>query len=392
MRFPVLHAIYRKEMLDLLRDRRTLLSMVIIPLIVFPLIIQVALRVTSRIEQRADEEAKTLGIAVRISDPGVRDALAKTGIPLVERDDLPASVEKKSVAAAVEEIPGTPAQVKIYVDGSNPTSSAAADKIRLALDDFKDQKIRGSLSNSGVPVSVLTPFTVKRTNVAGARKMAGSVWGTMLPYLLLLLMFTGGMYPIIDMTAGEKERKTLESFLASPATRQEIVFGKTFAAMTVILLTAVLTLGSMVYSLRNVQLNPRAGAEMKEMMNTIPLDPHTITLIAALLLPMAIFAASVMFTIALFARSFKEGQSYLTPLALVVIFPAMLGGLPGFELTPALCLIPIFNASMMIRSVLLGDASMANFAVTLGANLAYAAIAFVIAARMFDRESVLFRT
>jgi len=392
MRFPVLHAIYRKEMLDLLRDRRTLLSMVIIPLIVFPLIIQVALRVTSRIEQRADEEAKTLGIAVRISDPGVRDALAKTGIPLVERDDLPASVEKKSVAAAVEEIPGTPAQVKIYVDGSNPTSSAAADKIRLALDDFKDQKIRASLSNSGVPVSVLTPFTVKRTNVAGARKMAGSVWGTMLPYLLLLLMFTGGMYPIIDMTAGEKERKTLESFLASPATRQEIVFGKTFAAMTVILLTAVLTLGSMVYSLRNVQLNPRAGAEMKEMMNTIPLDPHTITLIAALLLPMAIFAASVMFTIALFARSFKEGQSYLTPLMLVVIFPALLGGMPGFELTPALCLIPIFNTSMMVRSVLLGDPSMLNFGVTLAADLTYAAIAFVLATRMFERESVLFRT
>jgi sodium transport system permease protein len=99
-----------------------------------------------------------------------------------------------------------------------------------------------------------------------------------------------------------------------------------------------------------------------------------------------------MFTIALFARSFKEGQSYLTPLALVVIFPAMLGGLPGFELTPILCLIPIFNASMMIRSVLLGDASMLNFAVTVAANVGYAAIAFLLATRMFQKESVLFRS
>jgi sodium transport system permease protein len=391
MRFPILQAIYRKEMLDLLRDRRTLLSMVIIPLIVFPLIMQVALRMASRIVERADEEAKTLGIAVQVSNPGLRNALAKTDIMLVDRDDLRSAVEKKTVAAAVEEIPGTPPRINIYVDSSNPTSSAAADKIRIALEEFKGQEIVSSLRNSGIPASVLTPFVVKSTNVAGARKMAGSVWGTMLPYLLLLLMFTGGMYPIIDMTAGEKERKTLETFLASPATRQEIVFGKTFAAMTAILLTAILTLGSMVYSLRNVRLNPRAK-EVAEMMNTIPLDPHTIALIAALLVPMSIFAASVMFTIALFARSFKEGQSYLTPLMLVVIFPAMLGGMPGFELTPALCLIPIFNTSMMVRSVLLGDASMFNFGVTLAANLLYAAIAFIIATRMFDRESVLFRT
>jgi sodium transport system permease protein len=391
MRFSIIQAIYQKEMTDLLRDRRTLISMLVVPLIAFPLIMQVALRLTSRIEERSEEEMKTLGVAARVTSPEVRETLAKMGIPIVERDDLPASVEKKSVAAAVEEIAGPPMQIRIYVDGSNPTSSAAGDKIRLALDELKDRDIRESLRNSGIPPSVLTPFTVKRTNVAGARKMAGSVWGTMLPYLLLLLMFTGGMYPIIDMTAGEKERKTLEAFLASPATRQEIVLGKTFAAMTAIFLTAMLTLGSMVYSLKNVKLGNRTE-ELKHMMDTIPLDPHTVAMIAVILLPMSIFAASTMFTIALFARSFKEGQSYLTPLALVVIFPAMLGGLPGFELTPVLCLIPIFNASMMIRSVLLGDASMLNFAVTVAANVCYAGIAFLIATRMFQRESVLFRS
>jgi sodium transport system permease protein len=391
MRFSIIQAIYRKEMTDLLRDRRTLISMLVVPLVVFPLIMQVALRLTSRIEERSEEEMKTLGVAARVTNPEVRAALAKMGIPILERDDLPGSVEKKSVAAAVEEIPGPPMQIHIYMDASNPTSSAAADKIRLALDELKDRDIRESLRNSGIPASVLTPFTVKRTNVAGARKMAGSVWGTMLPYLLLLLMFTGGMYPIIDMTAGEKERKTLEAFLASPASRQEIVLGKTFAAMTAIFLTAMLTLGSMVYSLKNVKLGNRTE-QLKHMMDTIPLDPGTIGMIAVILIPMSIFAASLMFTIALFARSFKEGQSYLTPLALVVIFPAMLGGLPGFELTPVLCLIPIFNASMMIRSVLLGDASMLNFAVTVAANVGYAGIAFLLATRMFQKESVLFRS
>jgi sodium transport system permease protein len=259
------------------------------------------------------------------------------------------------------------------------------------LDDFKEQRIRESLRNSGIPESVLSPFVVKRTNIAGAKKMAGAMWGSILGYLVLLLMFTGGMYPVIDMTAGEKERKTIEALLATPASRREIVLGKSFAAMTAIFITAILTLGSMTYSLKSSNLGSKSP-EMREMMREIPLDAHSLTLIAVTLIPVAMFAASVMFAIALFARSYKEGQSYLTPLLMVVIFPALLGGISGLEMTPALCLIPIFNASQIIRGILLGDATMANFAITTAANLAYAGIAFVIATRTFEKESVLFRS
>ncbi|HWZ33454.1 MAG TPA: ABC transporter permease subunit [Bryobacteraceae bacterium] len=388
MRFSMISTIYRKEMLDMLRDRRTMISMVVVPLVVFPLVVSVMLRFSSRLEQNAETEARSMGIAARVTTPSVREALEKTGLAIKEKDDLRAAVEKKESAASVEEKSGV---IEIYVDSSNPTSSAAGDKIRTALTELKDQRIRQSLRTSGIPESVLTPFTVKRTNIAGERKMAGSVWGTMLGYIVLLLMFTGGMYPIIDMTAGEKERKTLEAFLASPAARREIVMGKTLAAMTAIFLTAMLTLGSMVYSLKNNRISAKSE-EMRNMMRTIPLDANTLAMIVAVLIPVAVFAASIMFAIALFARSFKEGQSYLTPLMLLVIFPALLGGLPGLQLTPAMCLIPIFNASLVIRSILLGEVSTVNFAVTVGANLLYAAIAFVMATRQFEKESVLFRT
>ena len=128
------------------------------------------------------------------------------------------------------------------------------------------------------------------------------------------------------------------------------------------------------------------------MMRTIPLDAHTLTFIAITLIPLAMFAAALMFAIALFARSYKEGQSYLMPLLMVVIFPALMGGLSGMQMTPALCLIPIFNVSQMIRGILLGDATMANFAITTVANLVYAAIAFVIATKQFENENVLFRS
>jgi sodium transport system permease protein len=391
MRFPLVNAIYRKEMLDVVRDRRTLISMVAVPMLIIPLLLNVSTRVVSRMQDNAEQEAKTMAVAVRITTPALREALEKAQIQMVEKDDLKDAVLKKTVAAGVEEIPGTPVQVEIYADNSNPISSAAAVRVRVALDDLKEQKVRDSLRDSGIPESVLSPFVVKRTNIAGAKKMAGMLWGSILGYLVLLLMFTGGMYAVIDMTAGEKERKTMEALLASPASRQEIVLGKNLAAMTAIFITAILTLGSMAYSLKSSNLGSKSP-EMQEMMRELPLDAHSLTLIAITLIPVAMFAASAMFAIALFARSYKEGQSYLTPLLMVVIFPALLGGLSGLAMTPALCLIPIFNASQMIRGILLGDATMTNFAMTTAANLVYAAIAFVIATRTFQKESVLFRS
>jgi len=391
MRFPIVSAIYQKEMLDLIRDRRTLISMVAVPLIVMPLLLNLAVRLMSRMQENAENEAKTMAVAIRISTPSIREALEKAQIQLVEKDDLKDAVLKKTAAAGVEEIPGTPSLVQIYADNSNPTSSAAAARVHAALDDLKEARVRESLKNSGIPASVLTPFVVKRTNIAGARKMSGMVWGSMLGYVLLLLMFAGGMYPVIDMTAGEKERKTIEALLSSPATRQEIVVGKNLAAMSAIFITAILTLGSMVYSLKGSHLASKSP-EMQEMMRTIPLDPHTVTEIAIILVPLAMFAAALMFSIALFAKSYKEGASYLTPLVFVVIVPALMGGMSGFQMSPALCLIPIFNASQMIRGILVGDVSTANFTITMGANVVYACLAFMVATKQFENENVLFRS
>lgn len=398
MRLSIVSAIYKKEMLDLVRDRRALISMAVVPLFVFPLLVGGMSRLLPRMAEKSEEDAKALGFAERVSTPSIREAIEKTGMRLFERDDLKSAVEQKSIAAAVEEVPGSPAgsppEIRIYVDASSPTSDAAGNQIREALDGLRERRIREGLRKSGIDESVLSPFTINRVNIAGQRKMAGLVWGAMLGYLLLLLMFTGGMYPVMDMTVGEKERKTLEAFLVSPALRREIVFGKTLAAITSILVTAALTLFGMVYSLKNTASSAQSknGAELRQMMGTIPLDPGTVTLIALTLIPLAIFAASVMFAIALKARSFKEAQTYLTPLLMLVIFPALLGGLPGFTITPVLCLIPIFNASQIIRGVRLGDVSMVNFGVTLAANLVYASIAFFMATRMFEDENVLFRT
>lgn len=394
MRFSNVRTIFQKEILDLFRDRRALISMLIVPLVVFPLLVSSARVLIPRLEQKSEEDAKALGIAIHVTTPSVRAALERTGYPIVEKDDPKAAVQGKAVSAGVEEQAGSPPQIRIYVDNTNPSSTAAAGTITEALTAARDQKIRDSLHDAGIDPGILRPFLISRTNIASQRKMSGAAWGSMLGYVLLLLMFTGGMYPIMDMTVGEKERKTMEAFLVSPALRREIVMGKTLAAIASILLTACLTLASMVYSFRGLGSggsSPQA-VQLRQTLGTIPLDARAISMIALTLIPLAIFAASTMFAIALKARTFKEAQTYLMPLMMLVIFPALLGGLPGLQISAPLCLIPIFNASQMIRGILLGEASMLNFGLTMAANLFYAGVAFFLATRMFEDEAVLFRS
>ncbi|HEY4361936.1 MAG TPA: ABC transporter permease [Bryobacteraceae bacterium] len=395
MRPFIVKAIFQREMLDMVRDRRALISMVVVPLFVFPLLISVMTRIIPRIQEKSQTEAKSASIAVHVTTPGLRPALEQAGMKVVEADDLKAAVLNKTVSAGVEETPGTPPAIQIYMDNANTTSTATGDRIREVLLDARNKQVRESLKSSGLDPQILTPYTVVRTNIAGDKKMSGAAWGSMLGYVLLLLMFTGGMYPVIDMTAGEKERKTIEAFLASPARRSEIVLGKTLAAAIATLATAALTLGSLVYSVKNNASKLQGGAgsaNAGQIMGTIPLDAHSLALITAALVPMALFAASVMFAIALIARSYKEAQTYLMPLVFVVIFPALLGGLPGLEFSHALYLIPIFNTSQIIHGVLLGDVNMVNYGITLAANLVYAGIAFFLATRMFQDERVLFRS
>jgi len=383
--------IYKKEMLDTIRDRRTLISMVVVPLAAIPLLILAMSRFVSSTERQAGDEALT--IAVRGADrlPGLMNALAHSGFKLASRTDLEAAIEKKEIAAGLEPVvlPGKgKIEVRVYSDQTKRSSQMAAGRIRTALAAFKETSIKLKLIALGVPDSVADPFTVKPVNLAPEKKMAGMFWGGMLGYCVVLLMFTGGMYPAIDMTAGEKERRTLEVVLSSPASRGAIILGKICATTTAVMVTAILSMTSLIVSFRFADFGIQAGKGA----GRIPLDGGSIALVLVALAPMAVLAASLMVAIALLAKSFKEAQSYLTPLVMGAVFPLVLGMLPGLQLTPALALVPLFNVCQLIKEIFLGEYSRTAFAITMVSNVVYAAVAFFVAVRVFSNERVLFRT
>jgi sodium transport system permease protein len=385
--------IYRKEMLDISRDRRTLVSMIVVPVAAMPLLFYVIGFFMSSAEKRAGAEATSIALRSPEALPELAAFLQQSGFAVTAQGDLRAAVQDKHIAAGVEIVApagGVP-EVRIYNDETRQGSQMAARNLRRTLDKFRDEIIRGRLEALRISTAVLKPFTVQEINVAPQRKMAGFFWGGMLGYIVVLLMFSGGMYPVIDMTAGEKERRTLEIFLAAPAGREEIVLGKLLAATTAVFLTAVLSVTSMVVSFRYSNFG-KPGRQLREMATQMPLDATTIGLVLLALAPTAVMAASLMIAIALMAKSFKEAQSYLTPLVMAVVFPLVAGMLPGVELTPALALVPLFNVCQLIKQIFQGEYTALVFAITMAANIVYAGLAFFAAVRVFSSERVLFRT
>ena len=192
----------------------------------------------------------------------------------------------------------------------------------------------------------------------------------------------------------------METLLCSPVGRTTIVLGKFLTVLTASLATMLLSILSMTVSfiVGSSLLFGRGGAAMQQAAakaapgGVIPIiDPVGALGVAAMVLPVAVLFAAVIFTIALFAKSYKEAQSYVSPLIIVIILPAMMGMLPGVELNARLALVPILNLSLVCKEMLSGVWHWSYIGLIFASTAVYAAGALAVAVAMFKRESVLFR-
>jgi len=392
MRLQSIKLIYLKEILDLLRDRRTIISMLVFPLLVMPMIFLGLSYFLSRSINRAQDKQFNLALKQETGLEGITTSLEQAGFKVRPSDNPRRAVENKETELGVD-VGGetnSPA-VRIYVDQSQLEAAVASGRIETALNRLKEARVKNELQRAGVPERILTPFTVEKVNTAPPKKMSGMFIGAMIGYMFVMFMLMGAMYPAIDMTAGEKERRTMEMLLSAPAGRGEIVLGKILVAITASFTTSVLTIISFrVSSL--LGMKAAGNGRQLPLIMEIPLDAKTFALIFVSVIPMAILSATLMIAIATMAKSYKEAQSYLTPLLLVAVIPAMVSLLPGVKLNAGMALIPIVNFSQLIKELMLGDWTWTGFTLTLISNLIYAAIAFTAAVRVFKNERILFRT
>jgi len=394
--------VYRKEFTEWVRDRRTLISTVLVPLFFFPIIMVGFTALAVVMVGKAKEETPRIMILDGEDSPqvvaGLREVKSLEIAPYSA--NWKEQISDKEIRAAVEIPPGfqaalekgEPKTVKIYYYEGEMKSSFGVDRIEKFLKDYRDQVVKERLAAKNVPPSVLTPFEIHQENVAPPEKVSGATVGGFIGYMVVLLCMTGAMYPAIELTAGEKERGTMETILSSPISRMNLVLGKFLLVLSAALATAALSVMSMGISfsaLRHFNVTSGRGEAAGLLLQ---LGPKAVAAIFLMALPMAVLFSAVLMTIALFAKSHKEAQSYLTPMTFLVVIPAVASLLPGVELTPKLAFIPILNTSLVCKEIMTGTYHWNAIALIFVSTCAYAAGALFLAFKTFQRESVLFRS
>ena len=284
-------------------------------------------------------------------------------------------------------------EVMIYNYSGDLKSDIAAGKMDTALKAYRDDVVKKRVVAQKLPVEVLEPFEVTQKNIAPPEKSGAALFfGRFIAYIVVFLCFNGGMHPAIDLTAGEKERGTMETILSSPISRAHLVVGKFLLVLTTALSTAALSVISMAISFALVNVlhgkTIQAGNEGPAM--HIGVGAALSVFIMAV--PLAVLFSSILLMIASFAKSYKEAQTYIVPMVFIIIIPAIAAMLPGVDLNAKLALVPILNVSLLCKELVIGTYHWNYIAIIFTSTCAYAAVALFLAVKMFQRESVLFRS
>ena len=410
MNWSNIFTIYGKELTDQLRDRRTLISVIVIPTFVMPLIVFGMGKVMSGVMKRAEAEVPSVAIIGGEDSPGVLAELRKS--PKFKIVATPADWKERIGDKKLRLAIGVPDKfeaglkagmapaVKIFHFQNDLNSGIAARAAEDFFKDLRDRTVTARLAERGLPREIMRPFEYARENVAPPEKVGGSVFGGFVPYLVIILCFTGAMYPAMDLTAGEKERGTMETLLCAPTARVDIVLGKFLMVLTGSLSAMGLALLSMgitamaggAIMMGGSGATASLGAAAKNSAATMgTIDPVGLLGVLAMTLPVAVLFSALQFTVALFAKSYKEAQSYIGPMVIIVLMPAMIGMLPGIDLNAKLALVPLLNLSLVCKEMLSGVWHWNYIAIIFGSSCLYAAAALALAVRMFKRENVIFR-
>jgi sodium transport system permease protein len=390
--------IFKKELIDTLRDRRTLISMIAIPLLLFPILIGISSRVMMSQMKQAQE--KVLKVALHTSGNAEefrRLLLADSRVQLVENlsvDSARSLVASDSLDAFLDFAPDFDKQVAGLQAGLVTMYFKAAEqrdieksRVLGLLKEFEQELRYARFRTLNINESVIKTLDVREMNLASAKEKIAEIIGGFLPYLFIIFCFLGSMYPAIDLAAGEKERGTLETLLTSPASRLEILLGKFGVVVLTGLITAAVAMLGLYLGIVQVKEIPA------ELLRTVLgiLELRSIALLLSLLLPLTVFFAAILLSLSIFAKSYKEAQSIISPMMIVIIVPAFLGLMPGMTLSTTTALIPILNVSLATKAIIAGTISPMILAEVYVSLIVFAGASLYVCAKIFGREGTIFR-
>jgi sodium transport system permease protein len=415
--------IYLRELRDQLRDRRTIFTVLVLPLLLYPLMGMLVFQVQQFLKEHPSkvrlvgtaalpEQPRLIEDGKLASDYGEPSRLELEVVPRSTQplDDIRRQAEHDIQLGICDVViffpPDFGKQLEVYREGGTAApvyttisntaidkSKIAAQRIESAIHAWKKSLVRRNLEERHISAATADPFEAQQIDVAQQSRRRAALWSKILPFVLMIWALTGAFYPAVDLCAGEKERGTLETLLSSPAARGEIVWGKLLTVMTFSMATSLLNMGSMTATGTFIATQiQRLGAVR------FPIEVGPPPMLAMLWLILALIPVSALFSalslaIAAFARSSKEGQYYLMPLLMISLPLMMLPVLPTADLDLGFALIPLSGLMLLLRALIEGQYLEAlRYSVpVVGVTAVCCLLAIRWAVDQFNNESVLFR-
>ena len=380
--------IIRKEIKSTLRDRRTLISAIILPAFAIPLLIFGVTKLQTNLMEK--ENTKSLKIALYNAPPAIEAKFGDSTITLIK--NVPLAKAKDSVAAETYDAvldfdPSFATEIDSMQSGKvslyyKSTNLMVERRVKKKLDEYKEVVMNDRFRKLNLSLNILSPLDIQDVDIASAKEQIGVMVGGFLPYIFIIFCFMGCMYPALDLITGEKEKGTIETLLTVPASRFEILFGKMITIATIGTFAALMTIAGM-YAMLN--FGSGIPTEILTTVNDM-LSFKFIIMLFAMLIPLSLFFAGGLSAVAVRATSFKEAQTYVTPLMFVVIIPAMIALMPGVKLSWQTVWIPILNIALATKEIIAGTINMGMYFAIVASLIVLAIAALLASVRQFSKE------
>lgn len=385
--------VFKKELMDLLRDKKTVIVGIMLPLIIFPIMFGLMGR---SVEGNIKKTSENLKIAIKAKNESQLAAFLKSqkNITVVDSVDIKKDVQEGKIYIGLiipdnieENIKDEKsADIKIIYDDTSQNSNMACNIIKSLIEEYSKEIVKSRLISKGIDYSILTPINIKEEVAAKEKGGFGKyMMSLLLPLMLIIYGMTGPMAAATDLGAGEKERGTLEPLLTTQAGRMSLLFGK-------LLSITVMGLMGTISSIIGLIIGVKAGGSAFGGDIPLLLSPITVIMIGIFVLLIIMVFGALELSISIYARSFKEAQTYLSPLTII----GMAGAYGTYmidakNVSTVLFNIPLANVSLIIKEFIIGIYNPLHIGITFGWNVVYIVLAVLFARYMFSKEEVIFR-
>ena len=397
--------IYLKEIRELLRDRKTLIFTILLPIFIIPLLgLGFGALTATLFNSAMNEEYKYAMVGAQHAPALAEHFAGQKQLHLVElgpNENIATAIAQDRIKFALVVPAGfraavdSHAQAKLELHYNNAGGSLTLPRVQAVIDTYNDQ-----LRDQALPALKLDkqqvqfvahPIAIEEHSTANLREQIGAAAGGLLPYLLLIVCLTAAMYPAIDLAAGEKERGTLETLLLAPVPLRELVLAKFLVLFTFGMTSALLLLASLAGMVAVFGVFFRSVFDEQVISLIASFGVLDLAMLGLMLAPVAAMFAAILLTISVYARSFKEATGMMTPLTMLMLLPISLAPIPGVELNWWWASVPVTNIALAIKELVKGTLHYQFFGVILLSSCLIAGGLLAFCQWMFSREEVLFR-